>query len=91
MRYILECIWSGYTSSQMRPCHRKIIKEKYKVEKLKKVSSIRFTDGTNMTVHLRPCKFKEKIDEINGYNELFDKIIYSNKNYEGSVSINDIP
>ena len=69
MRYIVECVWSGYTSSQARVCHRTVI-EKYLAEALKKVESIGFDDGTCLSVEVRECKPREKVQEMHGYDTL---------------------
>ena len=71
-RYVLEGIWSGYHSSQRQPCHRTVTRSP---NLYKDIHSIVFTDNTFMSVSLRPCKPREKVTEIHGYNQLFDKII----------------
>ena len=72
-RFIVEAVWSGYRSSQSRPCHRRVVKS-WEAEALAKVKTVAFTDGTTMSVTVRPCAPREKVQEIHGYDSLFYKI-----------------
>lgn len=84
---MVECEWSGYRSSQAHVCHRTVIPA-YLAKRLEKIHTIGFTDGTTMSVRVRPAEFREKIQEKRGYVELLEKIAYSNK--EGFVSVMDV-
>jgi hypothetical protein len=72
-RWVVECIWSGYRSSQSRPCHRRVLRE-WEAKELAKITGIGFTDNTSMSVDVRPCKPREKVQEIRGYDDLFAEI-----------------
>jgi len=87
MRFVVECVWSGYRSSQSRTCHRTVI-PKYMAEKLKKIHGIRFTDGTYMSVEVRPALHRERVSEIHGYDSLLSKMAHADK--VGSVSVMDV-
>lgn len=84
-RFVVECVWSGYQASQSRPCHRMVETRTYRVEALKKVSHVAFTDGTTMSVAVRPCFPREKVQEIRGYRDLLNEII--DKKLTGYVSV----
>lgn len=84
-RYVVEGVWSGYVSSQRRPCHRRVIK-KWLADSFAKIVAIRFTDGTTMDITVRPCTFREKVQEIRGYDALLDAAIGK----EGFVSVDDL-
>lgn len=87
MRYVLECNWSGYTSSQSRYCHIEVITAK-RAEAFKDIGVIRFGDNTRMSVNVRPAKYREKVIEVKGYSELLRKVLKSG--LKGSVSVNDL-
>ena len=78
MRYILEGEWSGYRSSQRRVAHRVVTKHPKRYEKLK---TIRYTDGTTLDLSIRPCKPREKVAEIHGYDSLIDKALTKEKSF----------
>jgi hypothetical protein len=85
-RYVVECVWSGYVSSQSRPCHRTV--ERNFIERFKALHTIAFTDGTTMSVTVRECKPREKVTEIRGYSSLLrDAVMDGHKGY---VSVTDI-
>ena len=84
-RYILEAIWSGYHSGQSKPCHRTVTR---RPGLYKDIKSVIFADNTHMTVSLRECKPREKVHEIHGYNQLFDKII--GRGLTGHIRIEDM-
>ena len=87
MRYVLEATWRGYRSSQDRPCHRMVITRPKAYEGLRQIN---FTDGTAMYVSIRPCKFREKVEPIHGYDETFRNLSYNPLCKQGSVNIMDI-
>ena len=87
MRYVLECVWSGYTGSQSRCCHREVITEK-RARMFDGIYAVRFSDNTNMSVNIRPAKFREKIIPINGYSQLLWEV--SNSGITGSVHVDSL-
>lgn len=68
----IEYVWSGYRSSQRRPCHRVITRRKATLDKYKTIAGIAFTDGTNMSLAVRDAVRGEQ--PIHGYDKLFDNI-----------------
>ena len=86
-RFIVECTWSGYRASQAHIVHRTVIAD-YVAKRLGKVHTIGFTDGTTMSVSVRPCNLREKVQEIKGYVWLLDKIAWADK--EGYVSVMEV-
>lgn len=84
-RYVLEAIWSGYNSSQIKPCHRIVLRNPKEYENIKRII---FTDGTYMSINIRPCLDREKIKEIHGYDSLFDDIIC--QNLTGFINVMDV-
>lgn len=83
-RYVVECIWSGYRASQERPCHRMVI-DRYLAARLQKIHTVMFTDNTTMSVKVRPCKPREKVQEIRGYRDLLNDFAYADA--EGFVTV----
>ena len=71
-RWILEGEWSGYRSSQQHIVHRTIITDPKPFEKL---SSIRYTDGTSLYLSVKPCKPRERVKQIHGYDDLIRKCV----------------
>lgn len=69
MRYVLEGEWSGYTSAQRRVVHCEIV-PKRRVEALRKLRLIRYTDGTTLIVTVREAKRGERIKEVKSYSSL---------------------
>lgn len=87
MRYVLEATWSGYSSNQRRLCHCMEITRPRAYEGLHQIN---FTDGTAMYVNIRPCKFREKVISIHGYDSVFRDLAYNPLCKQGSVNIMDI-
>lgn len=87
-RYVLEGIWSGYRSSQSRPCHREIITRKSTLEYFSKLAGVRFTDGTTMDFSTRKCLPRERVKLIHGYDDLIWKIRL--KKMTGMVNVMDV-
>jgi len=71
-RFVLEGEWSGYQSYQRRVCHRTVERNPKPFDKL---HSIRFTDGTTLDLSIRPCKPRERVKQIHGYDSLIRKCI----------------
>jgi hypothetical protein len=70
-RYVVECEWSGYHSGQQHICHR-AVEPYYRAKKLESVRAIVFTDGTTMSVAVRPCAPRERVKQMIGYREVLD-------------------
>ncbi len=87
-RYVVECVWSGYRSSQSRPCHRTVI-DKYLAKRLERFHTISFTDGTTLSVNVRPCTYREKVTQLNGYGSLLSDFAYRD-DLSGYVSVMDL-
>ena len=85
-RYVIEGEWSGYTSNQRRICHRTITT---RPNRYRQIRSFRFTDGTSMTITIRPCLYRERVQLLNGYTELIEKA--ANTKLSGAVDIRDVP
>lgn len=88
MRWIIECEWSGYTSGQRRICHRKVITNKRAAERLGSLHTVQFTDGTTMSVTVRPCTLREKVEERNGYGSLLDDLTFAG--FTGFANVADL-
>lgn len=86
-RYVVECVWSGYRASQSCPCHR-MVETRRRAKRLTKISTVAFTDGTTMSVAVRPALPRERVKEINGYNQLLDDIL--SVGLEGFVTIEGV-
>lgn len=69
-RYVIECTWSGYHVGQRRVCHRMVIRNP---ERFARVSGILFTDGTTMSVSIRPCGPNERVQELDAYSSLLSE------------------
>ncbi len=86
VRYVIEGTWSGYTSSQIRICHRMVLKLKDTKAYSKLMSEgIRFTDNTYLYITVRKCLPREKIKEINGYGTLIKECLA-----EGVNAVSDL-
>lgn len=66
-RFVVEGTWSGYRYSQSRTVHRVIVKDP---EPYLGLMDIHFTDGTRLSLSVRECAFKERVQEIHGYDQL---------------------
>ena len=88
MRWICEGTWSGYSSSQQHVCHRKVITKKWKMEALKSINTVEYTDGTRLYVTVRTCLPREKVKEIDGYSSMLQEFI--NAGMKGYVKVADL-
>jgi hypothetical protein len=70
LRFVLEGTWTGYTSNQMRVCHREVVRDRKRIERLKALHKIVYTDGTALLIHIREAVYREKIREIFSYRDL---------------------
>ena len=86
-RHIIECIWGGYRSGQERVCHRAVTIHPQQWDGLHTVA---FTDGTTMSVSIRPCTPREKVIPINGYHALLNEIADKDLSSKGYVSVLDL-
>jgi hypothetical protein len=69
-RFVLEGTWTGYVSRQSRVVHREIVTNRKRVERLKALHKIVYTDGTSLLIDVREAKHREKVKEIRSYSEL---------------------
>ncbi len=77
MRYVIEGTWSGFVSNQQHVCHRSVITKKM-AERIEKagLSSISFTDGTSLWLHVRKCLPRERVKENRSYSSLIDDCLF---------------
>ena len=85
-RFVVECVWNGYTSSQRRVCHRTV--ETYKAKSIEKIHTVAFTDNTTMNVTVRPCKLREQVKEMDCYGTLLNDFV--KRNMSGFCKVSDI-
>jgi hypothetical protein len=69
-RFVIEGTWTGYTSSQQRICHVEVTTNKKRVERLRRLHKIVYTDGTALLIHIREAKPREKVKEILSYRSM---------------------
>ena len=81
MRYVLEC------TQGIICCHRELITRR-EAGLYSKISTVKFTDHTIMSVNVRLAKYRERVEEIKGYSSLFDNII--KQGLTGFVKIEDL-
>lgn len=81
MRYVLEC------TQGIICCHREVLTRKEAVI-YSKISNIKFTDQTIMSVNVRLAKYREHVDEIKGYSSLLNSVI--NQGLTGFIKIEDL-
>jgi hypothetical protein len=72
-RYVLEGEWSGHVSQQQRIVHREVTTQQ-RAERIAKIFSIVFTDGTKLYLSARPAQYREKVKLINGYPSLIREV-----------------
>jgi hypothetical protein len=88
MRYVLEGEWTGYTSAQRKIVHREVVTDKRRIERLKKLTCIVYTDGTSLLLSLREAKPREQVVAMNSYGSL----IRDAEKMQGSrVRVADMP
>ena len=77
VRFILEGEWSGYHSRQRHVVHRTVISKK-RLDKIneQKLSCIRYTDGTSLSLRTFAAKPRERVSEIHGYDQLIEDCIF---------------
>lgn len=67
-RFVVEAEWSGYHSGQQHVCHRTV--ETLFRAGYEALHSHTFGDGTHMSINVRDCKPRERIEEKHGYDPL---------------------
>jgi hypothetical protein len=80
MRYVLEGEWSGYHSGQQRMVHREVVTKK-RAEALRKLHTIRYTDGTVLYINVRQAKPRENVESKLGYVSLIRDAERSGESY----------
>ncbi len=74
--WMIEGVWSGYTSSQSRCVHRHYLTDKDEVEKLQ---TIRYTDGTALYLSIKEIKDKkELLPDNDNYTSLINQCLKHN-------------
>jgi hypothetical protein len=79
-RWVLEGEWSGYVARQRRIVHREVVRGR-RVDRLRNLHAIQYTDGTLLTLSLRPARHREKVETINAYGSLIHEAEMLNKNF----------
>jgi len=69
-RYVLEGEWTGYVERQRRVVHREVITAPTRIERLRNLHAILYTDGTSLILRLREAEHREQVKEIRGYTDL---------------------
>ena len=69
-RYVLEGEWSGYTSAQRRVVHREVVTNRKRIDRLRDLHTIQYTDGTTLLLRLREAKPREHVEERDSYGSL---------------------
>lgn len=54
--HTIEGTWTGYTSSQRRVVHREHTRSESRIEAVRKLGSIAYTDGTRLLLHVSEGK-----------------------------------
>jgi hypothetical protein len=65
--YTIEGVWTGYTSAQRQVAHREHTRSEERIEEIRKLGSILYTDGTKLLLRVLEGKQGEPID---GYSKL---------------------
>ena len=77
MRYILEGEWSVYHSGQRHVVHKTILSNlQFKKINEQKLSYIRYSDGTYLSLRVIGLKSRERIKEIHGYDSLINDCLF---------------
>ncbi len=81
--WMIEGTWSGYRSSQSRVCHREYTKDVKRVEAIKNLGSIGYTDNTwlYLTVEeVTGLHWRHRRPTNHQYRQLIDKCLSEKKN-----------
>ena len=87
MRYVVEGMWTGYISQQCRVVHREVVDAK-RGEKLKKLHTIVYTDGTSLIISVREAKPRERVNVVHAYTALIKQAERTGKS---RVLVADLP
>lgn len=73
-RFVIEGVWSGYTSAQSKIVHRTVHPGSRKKLRAwaEKAHCITYTDGTGLFINVRECAPSECVREIHGYTSLIE-------------------
>jgi len=77
-RYVVEGTWTGYVAHQCRVVHREVVGEK-RAERLMRLDSIRYTDGTSLLISVRPAEPFERVRQELSYCDLIAEAERSGK------------
>jgi len=77
-RFVLEGTWGGYSSNQVHVCYRRVIHGNM-VKRYSRVTSVIFSDGTNLYLNIRPRVPREKVVQLRSYDNLVDDAVYSER------------
>lgn len=69
-RYVLEGTWTGYTAAQCRVVHREVVRDAKRIERLRNLHVIVYTDGTSLILRLREAEPYERVEEKHSYDSL---------------------
>ncbi len=86
-RSVLTGTWSGYTSAQEHVVHRTVI---FNPAAFDGFHGIRYTDGTMLTLCVRPCKPRERVLEVDGYGSLIAEAVHHRKPGQSVVAVADL-
>ncbi len=70
MTYLIEGVWSGYTSSQRHVVHRKYTTDEAFAAQVKALHWILFTDGTTLDLTVSENNGAVRQREVDGYGSL---------------------
>lgn len=81
-RFIIEGVWTGYTSAQQRVVHRTVHSGSWKKLRAwaEKTHAIRYTDGTSLLLTVRDAKPRERVLEIRNYALLISQCCFRDVN-----------
>jgi hypothetical protein len=60
-------------ASQRHVVHREVITNPKRVERLRKLHAIRYSDGTSLVLSIREAGLREHVRALNGYNSLISE------------------
>lgn len=79
-RFVLEGEWSGYVERQRRVVHREVVTGK-RAERLHNLHAIQYTDGTLLTLRMRPTKPRERVMSMPAYTSLIREAEATGKSF----------
>jgi hypothetical protein len=72
---MIEGTWSGYNSGQRRVVHREFTTMRHRVEQIRNLGWILYTDGTTLSLTVTEIAGRQNLKPIAGYTSLIDKCI----------------